>query len=289
MLTLSLVEDELLLALLLWFVLVSVVPLTRYLTVVQGASTMLSWSMPTMFAPLRLKTPITRNGTLLMRISLPIGDISWKQVLLDGVSDDAYLVAVANVAVAEHFACRHFLPIADLQIRRRDAVDVFGHAIAVSINDLRSGTNDWGDAFDGGALAGDFLGVLRRQRNGAAGPLVDAAGIGRAGEDHNRIGPHAGDALLQGGFRALSDLRHGDDRRHGNDDPQGRKPGRILLRLSALNAVRHVAGSGRSAIHRRVFVGASPSQSQENFASKESALLQDEIRGDLLPQRTRLT
>ena len=71
----SLVEDESLLALLLWFVLVSVVPLTRYFTVVQGASTMLSWSMPTMFAPLRLKTPITRNATLLMRISLPIGDI----------------------------------------------------------------------------------------------------------------------------------------------------------------------------------------------------------------------
>ena len=38
----SLVEDELLLELLLWFVLVRVVPLTRYLMVVQGASTMLS-------------------------------------------------------------------------------------------------------------------------------------------------------------------------------------------------------------------------------------------------------
>ena len=30
--------------------------------------------MPIMFAPLRLKTPMTRNETLLMRISLPIGD-----------------------------------------------------------------------------------------------------------------------------------------------------------------------------------------------------------------------
>jgi hypothetical protein len=30
--------------------------------------------MPTMFAPFRLKTPITRNATLLMRISLPIGE-----------------------------------------------------------------------------------------------------------------------------------------------------------------------------------------------------------------------
>ena len=79
--TASLVDEELPLALALWFVLVSVVPLTRYLMVVQGASTMLSWSMPIMFAPLRLKTPMTRNETLLMRISLPIGDVVWKQVL----------------------------------------------------------------------------------------------------------------------------------------------------------------------------------------------------------------
>ena len=93
-------DEELLPALPLWFVLVSVVPLTRYLMVVQGASTMLSWSMPIMFAPLRLKTPMTRNETLLMRISLPIGDASWKQVPLHGVADDAHLVAVADVAVA---------------------------------------------------------------------------------------------------------------------------------------------------------------------------------------------
>ena len=44
--------------------------------VVQGASTMSSWSMPIMLAPLRLSTPMTRNETFLMRISLPMGDSS---------------------------------------------------------------------------------------------------------------------------------------------------------------------------------------------------------------------
>ena len=75
-----------------------------------------------MFAPLRLKTPMTRNETLLMRISLPIGDASGKQVSLHGVADHAHLVAVADVAVGEHLALRHVLPIAHDQERRRCAV-----------------------------------------------------------------------------------------------------------------------------------------------------------------------
>ena len=139
--TASLVEDELLLALALWFVLVKVVPLTRYLMVVQGASTMLSWSMPIMFAPLRLKTPMTRNETLLMRISLPIGDTPRKQVSLHGVADHAHLVAVADVAVGEHLACRHVLPIAHRQERGRRAADLFGHPVAVPVDDLRPGAD----------------------------------------------------------------------------------------------------------------------------------------------------
>ena len=48
--------------------------LTRYLIVVQGATTMSSWSMPIMLAPLDDNTPMTRKVTFEMRISLPTGD-----------------------------------------------------------------------------------------------------------------------------------------------------------------------------------------------------------------------
>ena len=81
-----------LLALLLWLPLVKVVPATRNLMVVQGASTMSSWSMPIMLAPLRLSTPRTRKETLLMRISLPMGDSPLEQLALQGLADHAHLV-----------------------------------------------------------------------------------------------------------------------------------------------------------------------------------------------------
>ncbi|MGA2258564.1 MAG: hypothetical protein ABSG53_28195 [Thermoguttaceae bacterium] len=49
---------------------------TRNLIVVQGAKMQSSWSWSIMFAPRRLKSPMTRNGTLRMRIVLPMGDSS---------------------------------------------------------------------------------------------------------------------------------------------------------------------------------------------------------------------
>ncbi len=58
----------------LWLVLVSMVPETRYLRVVQGSRTMSSWSTPIMLAPFRESTPTTRSETFCMRISLLIGD-----------------------------------------------------------------------------------------------------------------------------------------------------------------------------------------------------------------------
>ena len=48
-------------------------PLMRYLTVVQGASRMSSWSAPSRLAPFSLNTPMTLNGTFCTRISSPIG------------------------------------------------------------------------------------------------------------------------------------------------------------------------------------------------------------------------
>ena len=102
----------------LWLTLVRLVPLTRYLIVVQGASTMSSWSMPIMLAPLRLSTPMTRKETFWMRISLPIGDSPWNSSRLSVSPITQTLLRVADVAVGEHLALVQVLPVAHRQERR---------------------------------------------------------------------------------------------------------------------------------------------------------------------------
>ena len=84
-----------------WLVLVRVTAATRYLMVVQGASTMSSWSMPIMFAPLGPSTPMTRKATFWMRISLPTGDSFWNSSRFDGFADQADLVPVVHVVLGE--------------------------------------------------------------------------------------------------------------------------------------------------------------------------------------------
>ena len=148
---------------------------------------------------------------------------AWEQVSLHGIADHAHLVAVADIAVGEHLASGHVLPITHHQERRRGAGDLLGNPVAVPVDNLRSGADDRGDSANGGALAGYLAGVLGRKRQRTAGALLHAAGGSGPGKDHQRVGPHAGDTFLQGGFRALADLRHGDDCGHGNDDAQGRQ------------------------------------------------------------------
>ena len=82
----------------LWLVLVRVVPLTRYLMVVQGASTTSSWSMPIMLAPFLLNTPTTRKETFLMRSSLPMGDSPWNSSRLMVVPTTHTLLALRTSA-----------------------------------------------------------------------------------------------------------------------------------------------------------------------------------------------
>ena len=48
-------------------------PYNRLRTVVYGMTTMLSWSLPNMLAPLGSKTPITWKGMLRTRSVLPTG------------------------------------------------------------------------------------------------------------------------------------------------------------------------------------------------------------------------
>ena len=79
-------------------------PLTRNLIVVQGASTMSSWSWPIMLAPLRAQHADHPEGDVLDADFLADGRFVLKQLALDGGADQADLVAVADVAVGE--ACR---------------------------------------------------------------------------------------------------------------------------------------------------------------------------------------
>jgi len=54
--------------------------------------------MPIMFAPLRLKTPITRNEMLLMRNLFADGRHVCKQVSPHGIADHAHLVLQLRIS-----------------------------------------------------------------------------------------------------------------------------------------------------------------------------------------------
>ena len=77
----------------LWLASASVAPLTRYLIVVQGASTMSSWSMPIMFAPLRLEHADHPEGDVLDADLLADGRFVLEQLALEGLADHADLAA----------------------------------------------------------------------------------------------------------------------------------------------------------------------------------------------------
>ena len=60
---------------------------------------------------------------------------------------------------------------------------------------------------------------------------------------HQRICPHAGDALLHGGFRSLADLHHGDHGADGDDDAQGAEGRAHLVSPQGGIAVTNVRGN----------------------------------------------
>ena len=73
------------------------------------------------------------------------------------------------------------MPVADVVELGRRAVDERGHPVAVAVDDLRADADDRRDVGHGGALAGDGLGVLRRERDGGAGAEAYAAAGAGAG------------------------------------------------------------------------------------------------------------
>ena len=104
---------------------------------------------------------------------------------------------------------------------------------------------------DGRTLAEDLLAVLRGERHGRSPAVADAAAGGRARMDHQRVGAHAGDRLLDGDLRALADLHHGDHRATPMITPKAVKAERILFRRSAVKAVRRVRGKNADRLRPR--------------------------------------
>ena len=163
----------------------------------------------------------------------------------------------------------------------RGAVDAVGHPVAVAVDDLRTGPDDGSDVADGGALAGDFVAVLRREGHARAGAEADAAAGGRARLDQERVGAHAGDGLLQGGLRALADLHHGDDRADADDDAQGRAGPNASCCARKARDRPCETWCGSSAAHacRRLRLGRPRRRTCERVCRAEAALAVVALRG----------
>ena len=169
-------------------------PATRYLIVVHGASTMSSWSMPIMFAPLRVSTPIDLERDVLDADLLADRRLAAEQLADDRLADQADLAAVADVAVGERARPRPGRPSRGRRGTRASCRRCTRHPVAVAVDDLGARADDRGDAAHGRAVA---AGWPRRPRgvsvDDAARAEADAAAGRRAGQDHQVVGAHAGD------------------------------------------------------------------------------------------------
>ena len=186
---------------------------------------MSSWSRPIMFAPLRREHADDRNGTLLMRISLPIGDSSpnSSRTIVWPIRQTWRRCATSR-SVNGSPSARFCQSRTSRNVGRR-AVDVDRHPVLVAVDDLRAGADDRGDGRGPrgtrGRIASASSGVSVID---AARAEADAAAGGRAGLDQQVVGAHArrwSSAIGRG--RALADLHHRDDRRDADDDAQRRQ------------------------------------------------------------------
>src|SRR6476469_7079762 len=75
----------------------------------------------------------------------------------------------------------------------------------------------------GGTFVADGVAVFGGECDAAAIAEADAGRGGLAGEDHQNIGPHFGDGLLNFFRGACADLHHRDDGGDADDDAEARK------------------------------------------------------------------
>ncbi len=177
------------------------------------------------------------------------------------VADHAHLVAVANVAVGEHLAFVHVLQSRTARIRRRRAVDLLGHPVAVAVDDLRSGADHGSDGDDGRAL-------LRRSRSASSGvsvmrrcprPKLTPPLQPSPERIISVLAPMLAMVFCNGRLGALADLGHGDDGGHADDDPQRRQRRTHLVAPQGPEGRAPRGGQQRRrALSRAVFVAGLP-------------------------------
>ena len=143
---------------------------------------------------------------------------SGKEVVLDGLSDDAHLGRGLYVGFGKHLAVLH-AELPDFEIVRAHAAHG-GRVVVVARDELPAGGDIGADGSQKvGFVAQGFV-VGQLQGLHGAGVLADTAAHVGTGVNHNHVGAHLGDLRLDAFLRTLSDGKHRDDGRHADDDAQ---------------------------------------------------------------------
>ena len=203
-------------------------PCSRFCTVVYGIRTMSSWSSPTMLAPLRSSTPMTRNGMFLMRIVWSSGLVVWNSLATSVWPMTQTLAAeVTSRSVKKPPACER--PVADDEVVGADAEHLLRLPVGVAVDDLAAGARPAATAArTAGHSVGDGVGVGRRsasaRRLSRTPPLLAAAG-----KDDDDVGAEALELALHQRAGALADRHHGRDRGDADDHAEHGQAGAQLV------------------------------------------------------------
>ena len=141
-----------------------------------------------------------------------------KEVIHDGLADDAHLGRGFDVRFGEDFAAL-YRELAYLQVVVADACYARG-VVVVAGNELTATGYVGAHRSQVACLVAEGLVVGYLQRLHGAGILAHASHHVGSGVNHNHVRAHLRDLGLYALLRPLSDGQHGDDRSHTNDDTE---------------------------------------------------------------------
>ena len=181
-----------------------------------------------MLAPLASSTPITWKGMFLMRIVLPSGLVVWKSFSTI-VWPITHTLAAGVTSRSVKKPPWRSLPVADRQVRRAHAGHLVGAPVRVAVDDLARGAHDGRGGQDGGALAGDGVGVGGGERGLVPAPWRTPPAVAAAGEDDDHVRAQALELPLHQAAGALADRDHRGHRGDADDDAQHGQAGPHLV------------------------------------------------------------